>query len=357
MTANIAFNEMYAGVRKPAWHRLGQTWPDPKPPLEALRAIRGDFTVHKTPMTTHVPVPGGMEGMTMPVAVESRFALMREPIEGVVDQWRFFGDVGPNYEVVQNRDIAELLAPLAETWPVETIGLLGKGEEIFMTLTLGDWDVKGEQIKEYFLVHNGSTGSMGLTLAYTPVRVVCQNTLTLGLNRATVKANLSHRPGVKEEVEIRLRLTEQLQQAQLAGRDAFRLMADAALTVEDVQGALAELYPLPNKPKRVELAEQVDLSGASEEFNRLLQRAASDYEKDMTIAQRNRAVVAEMFGKFNDEFPQSANTPWALYNAVTEFADHRPGNNGDLQYSSALFGLRAKEKERAFKVAYRLALR
>jgi phage/plasmid-like protein (TIGR03299 family) len=356
MTANIAFNEMYAGVRVPAWHKLGQTWDAPKPPLEALQAIGGDFTIHKTPVTTSVPVIGGMEGMTVPVPLETRFALMREPLPGRDEDWGFFGVVGADYEIVQNRDIAHLLEPLAEKWPVETLGLLGRGEEFFMALTLGGWEVNGEEVKEYFLVHNGSTGTMGLNIAYTPIRVVCQNTLTAGLAAATVKAKMTHRPGIKEEMEMRLRLTEQLQNAQLAGRDAFLAMADAALNVTDVHKVLEDLYPLPNKPKRVALAEVADVSGASEGFTRLLNQAAHEYERQMAKAVEHRVVVGQMLEKFNDEFPQSANTAWAVYNAVAEYADHRPSKNGDLQFSSALFGLRAKEKEKAFRLTHKLAV-
>lgn len=357
MASNIAYDKMFASMRVPAWHKLGQTWDEAKSPLEALEAIGGNFTVHKQPLKADVPVLGGMEGLTVPFVIENRVALMREPIPGIDDSWAFFGVAGPDYEVVQNRDVARWLEPLAEEWPVETVGLLGKGgEEIFMTLSLGDWDINGEQVKEHFLIHNGSTGNMGLTMAYTPVRVVCQNTLTLGLSAATVKAKMSHRAGVKEEAELRMKLTADLQKAQLSGREAFMAMADAVLNTEDVQKVLADLFPMPKKPRRVQLAEQTDVSGASEAFLRLLQRSKHEYDVIAAKQEVNRENVATLFDRFNDEYPQSANTAWGLYNVAVEYADHRPSKNGEKeQASSALFGGRAKEKEQAFKLTYAFA--
>jgi phage/plasmid-like protein (TIGR03299 family) len=348
MAHDIAFNKMFLGVREPAWHNLGTVWNSPISPIDALRQIGGDFEISKTPLVTIVEENDDYRK----VYLDDKVALMRPPLEG--EDWKCMGIVGNNYEVIQHRDVAELLEPLTEEWNLETVGILGNGGEIFMTLALGGWDVKGEEVNEYFLAHNASDGKTGMTMAYTPVRVVCRNTLVWGKNQSTVKTTMAHRAGVKDDIAVRVSLLRDLQKSQQSGRDAFLSMADAILNTKDITKVIEGLYPLPKKPKRVEFANSVDTSSAGAAFERLLGQAKYNYDNAYEKAQENREVVRMLFGKHNDEFPQTANTAWALYNAVVEYADFRDsGGKGD-QWSSALFGIRAQEKAKAFDMAYAL---
>lgn len=351
MAHNIAFDKMFGevnmGTRTRAWHNLGQTWDTPKGAVESLRLIGGDFKILKNPISVHIESEFG----TMLQPIDDKFALMREPIPDDPN-WQYLGVVGSRYEVIQNIDIANYLEPLTELWGVETVGILGKGSDMFMTLSLGDWDIKGEAIQEYFLAHNSSDGLGGLTLGYTPVRVVCQNTLTMGKNQATIKTTLAHRAGINDDVEFRMNMMRDLQKSQLAGRESFNAMAEAILKEENIRGVLADLYPMPKQPKRVEFAKAVDTSSASEGFHRLLNQAQTNYENARDSVMSTRKAVESLFYKHNDEHPQTAETVWAFYNAAVEHADFRDsGGKGD-QWASALFGLRAAEKAKAFDMAY-----
>jgi phage/plasmid-like protein (TIGR03299 family) len=351
MAHDIAFDKMFLGVREPAWHNLGTVWQTEITPMQALKEIGGDFEIYKYPIFTNVVTPNNEIQMKY---LNDKVALMREPIEASND-WDCMGIVGKDYEVIQHRDVAELLTPISEEWGLETVGILGNGGEIFMTLRIGDWDVKGEEIKEYFLAHNASDGKTGFTLAYTPIRVVCRNTLTWGKNASTVKATMAHRKGVRDDAEVRMSLLRDLQKSQNTGRDAFLAMSDAILNAKDIQKVIEGLYPLPKKPKRVEFADAANTETAGDAFNRLLGQAKYNYDYSYEKAEENRAIVRELLGKHNDEFPQTANTAWALYNSVVEYADFRDsGGKGD-QWSSALFGVRAQEKAKAFDLTYAFA--
>ena len=86
----------------------------------------------------------------------------------------------------------------------------------------------------------------------------------------------------------------------------------------------------------------------------MLNQAQSTYESARSNTMTTRKEVEALFYKHNDEFPQTANTAWAVYNAAVEHADFRDsGGKGD-QWASALFGIRAAEKAKAFDMAYAL---
>jgi hypothetical protein len=59
--------------------------------------------------------------------------------------------------------------------------------------------------------------------------------------------------------------------------------------------------------------------------------------------------------KFNDEQPEVAETGWAVYNAIVENEDFRDGP--ESLFKSALWGTRARTKNRAFEMAYKASAR
>jgi phage/plasmid-like protein (TIGR03299 family) len=349
MTHAIAFDKMFATVRKPAWHNLGTVLQDAIAPSAALQLIGADFEIVKTPLYTSVPAFADAQ-MMLPIA--DRFALMRSPIANHDDNWHFCGTVGAAYEIIQNADIARLLDPLAEQWSLETVGAMKDGQELFFTLSLGDWDVKGEQIKEFFLVHNATDGKTGLTLAYTPVRVVCQNTLVSGLGAARVKATMSHREGAGEELQMRMSLLADLQKAQLAGREAFRALSEIVLKADVIDSMLSRIYAAPKETARLETFKRAQDAGAvdvSESFRVLMEESASKIDRMGAMLVEQAAVAKQLVVKHNDEHPATANTAWAVYNAVVEQADFG-GRMTENAPQSALFGGRGKTKETAFKL-------
>ena len=64
-----------------------------------------------------------------------------------------------------------------------------------------------------------------------------------------------------------------------------------------------------------------------------------------------RKGARERYNAFNDEFPNLARTPWAIYNAIVETEDYRKGHKDS---STTLFGARAEAKARAFTTARQL---
>lgn len=344
------FGDRFFGRTGPAWHELGTTDPRVTRCVTAVKRAGLDYQVRLANITAQIPAELG--GGSAPIT--NRMAIMRDPTNDD-PEYRFFGFASEDYGIMQNMDIAKAMDMLTDTWPVETVGALGKGETIFLTLDAGDRKIKGEDIKMFFLVTDTRDGGTAMKIAFTPVRVVCQNTLVAGLKSAVLNVPLEHVAGLSGAFSSRMELVKRLTAAQDATMNAFDAMAKYRLQAGEFEQILDATYPMPSKPKKADLLDEFTTEEDIASIGALYAEATEAQNLWMYYAGRNvvfRDAATELFTKFNNEFPKTAETAWAAYNAVVESADWRKG--ADSVPASSLFGPRANEKKRAFKAAYGL---
>jgi len=342
--AHQIFGQRFLGNRQPAWHGLGRVFTDPMTATDAVRQAGADFQVIKLPLTVNAP-----DGYT--IELPEKVALMREPVADD-NQYRLLGTAGPDYAVIQNTEIARVLDGLTEEWPVETVGVLGKGETLFISLKAGRSEIAGDEVEDYFLVTDTKDGGTTLRILYTPVRVVCQNTLVAGIRAASTSAQLGHRQGLEAEYNFRVNLMAQLRRSQDEVKAKLTHLAAMRLAEQQVNDILATVYPEPTVPQKAALLSEMEDAGQTHRFSAdvlaKLQTVRERHEYASERVQAFRNAAEELYIRFNDEHPRNANTGWALYNAVVESADYRNGSSGDNISKSAVFGNRAAEKSRAY---------
>jgi phage/plasmid-like protein (TIGR03299 family) len=295
----------------------------------------------------------------MPVAVMiegewekslDKVAVVRHPTHDD-PKYRTFGYVAPNYGLMQNVKIGEILDPLTEEWPVETVGMLYQGRTLFLTLKSGTRDIRGDPVDQYFLFTDSKSGTEAARLAFTPIRVVCKNTLVIGMNKAIFKANLIHHKEVAKELEWRTDMLLQMQETQEEVMTDFDKLAAKHITKEQAEAIFEKAYPYPSKPIKLEVAEEANgLIPAN------LQHIAKRFQSETQMRNRRREEVTLVYDKLNDEIEptQLAGTAWTAYNAVVEWEDFR-GKGSESSLAAALFGDRAAAKKRAFAEALRIS--
>lgn len=158
--------------------------------------------------------------------VPNNFATYRKDTNDV------FGVVGARYEVIQNSEAFDFMDSLVqdEALEYETVGALGIGERIFLTAKLpGDLIVKKENIDKYLVMTMAHDGSGAIQIMFTPIRPVCNNTLSIAIRKATNKVSIRHTKNAREKMELSKKILGivDIQSGRLS--DAFNAMADRRL--------------------------------------------------------------------------------------------------------------------------------
>src|SRR4030095_15906204 len=219
MAHNINFNEQtgkhsFFSVKEKAWHGLGQIVQDYPTSTEALQFAGLDYEVTKEDIYTSYNCDG--QPMDFTKRIKTHFATIRKDTGDVL------GVVGKDYEIVQNKDAFTFFDSIVggDGIQYETAGALGKGERIFITAKLPDYIKVGNDdlIEQYLFLTTSHDGFGSITAAFTPIRIVCNNTLNAAFRNCSNSIKIRHTSNVKERLEqahkvmgISYKLSEYLQ--------------------------------------------------------------------------------------------------------------------------------------------------
>jgi len=254
MAHNLNYNEKtgkhsFVSVKEKAWHGLGQIVQDYPTSAEAIRFAGLNYKVEKRKLFTYDNENQNGNSDTdiiIPeIEVPNYFATVRTDTEQVL------GVVGKDYEVVQNEDAFSFFDAIvgdSDAIQYETAGALGNGERIFITAKLPDFIKVGRDdlIEQYLFLTTSHDGFGSITAAFTPVRVVCQNTLNAAFKNCSNSVKIRHTLNAKERLEqahkvmsISNKLSEYLE-------DAFNQWSKVRITDKQVR-KLILLAMVPNK--------------------------------------------------------------------------------------------------------------
>ena len=347
MTADL-FGDRFAG-RQPAWHRLGKVFSEGEKVTasEGMRKADILFGIYKNPQI--VKMEDGKELET------GSYAVVREPTSDDPEH-RVLATVGKEWTAIQAKDLGKMLDPISEKFPVETVGAIGDGEKIFLSMDAGGSKIAGEDHELYWLVTDHRDGTGAMSIAFTPVRVVCQNTLITGLRSAKVSVNLKHNKSIQTDASFYLDIFNQMARTQENVVNAMNSMTKTRLKERQVQSVMTSAYPTASRPARLKLSANITADDVpSNVWKRILNDKKEQkevWEKRQSRVDRVKDSAMERLDVFNQEFPKLADTPWAVYNAIVETEDYRRGHD---KSGTALFGGRAEAKARAFNKALDLA--
>ncbi|AGA78185.1 DUF932 domain-containing protein [Echinicola vietnamensis] len=341
MGHNIHFNEStgrhsFFSVKKPAWHKLGQVVEEHPTSKEAIEFAGLDYKVVKTPLfTTTSQMAVGKEGLnhqapTLPV--HSHFATLRE------DNHTVLGVVGKDYKVVQNADAFAFFDAIVKEGKgvkYETAGALGNGERIFITAKLPDNIRVGKDdlIDQYIFLTTSHDGTGSITAAFTPVRIVCQNTLNAAMGKLSRVVRIRHTSGAKERLAQAHKLMGIVTQSAKAMQQTFDRWTKVNITDRQVKRLIQQALA-PNKETLDKLHK-----GEVEELSANFKNQCED-----AFAY---ALMSEA-----QQMPTTKGTVFGAYNAVTGyFQNVRSFKSEEDKTKSILLGGTAQIKgQRAFNL-------
>jgi len=310
-------NDRYSFVsaKEPAWHKCGTILDHVFTAQEAIEFGGLDFTVEKQSLITDA-------GLNVP----NYFATVRQDTSDVL------GLVGNDYTIVQNRDVFSFFDQIVGDGRAiyETAGCLGKGGVLFITAKLPREIVIGNDglIENYLVLCSSHDGSMAITAFFTPVRVVCQNTLNAAFNRNTNRVYIKHTQNVKERFVEAAHVmgihSEYLDRLEAA----FRLLYDQRVTDAEMKAVITRAFLSKDELKTLAVAGDVELSTRKSNII------------DGVIQYYNQA----------SEINSIRGTGYGVYNAVAGyFQNVREFRSNDAKMKSIiLVGLSAQYSQRVF---------
>ena len=301
---------MYFG--ETPWHRLGQKLDHPATAAEAIEAAGLDYTVAKRPLFTKI----GRQKVHVP----DHFATARQDTGAVL------GVVGSRYQCIDNTRCFEFFDPLVgrEEAIYHTAGVLGNGERCWILAKLPDYirvGKRGDPIEKFLLLVNSHDGSSQIRIRLSPIRVVCQNTLSVALSGTEQEVRIKHTataPAKLEEAHKLLGLTNTLymQLDYIFNRMALRKVSDREL-MQYVKTLV------PDNPE-----------AESNTRTENIRKKILDIHESQPDAVMHRGTL---FG---------------AYNSVTELVDHfSSSDNADKRLRSMWFGSGERLKLKAFSLA------
>lgn len=251
MSHNLNYNEQtnrysFFSVKQKAWHGLGTIVKDYPNSRDAIQYAGLDYQVMKHPLYTSGTIIGESlsDNAVQQIEVPDYYATLRSDTKQVL------GVVGKDYEVVQNAAAFSFFDSIVQGDGIqyETAGALGKGERIFITAKLPGYIKVGsnDMIEKYLFLTTSHDGFGSITAAFTPVRIVCQNTLNAAMRGHSNAVKIRHTSNAKERLEqahkvmgISNKLSEELQ-------EIFNRWTRIRITDPQVK-KLIQLAMVPNK--------------------------------------------------------------------------------------------------------------
>lgn len=284
---------MYYG-EKP-WHGLGTELKNPATAKEAIVAAGLNFDVVKMPLFINTN-----KGKL--IKLDDKFATVR------TDTNVPLGVVGARYQPVQNSDAFSFFDSLVGEGEsiYHTAGALGKGERIWLLAKMPDYiKIKGVNGKEdivekFVLLANSHDGTSNVIAKLTPIRVVCNNTLSLALKDGEQEVRIRHTANAEERM-----------------KEAHKVLGLTNKLYSDLETIFNSFS---NKQVKKEVVNEFFLKMIPD--NKL--------SENHTRSENQRLSLMNLYdsGKGSE---MSRGTVWGLYNAVTEYVDHEKYSNKQMK--------------------------
>ena len=327
MAHNINSNNgkaSFFSVQQKAWHGLGTIIENYPTSSEALKFAGLDFEVIKAPNVHRLP--DGSETIS-----DNSFFTYRD------DNKNILGDkLGADYKVVQNTDAFAFFDSIVggDGIMYETAGALGKGEKIFITAKLPNYIKVGSDdlIEKYLFLTTTHDGSASITAAFTPIRIVCQNTLNMALGNCSNVIKIRHTNNAADRLKeahkimgISNTLSDQLS-------DIFNQWSKIRITDSNVKRLIQEAMA-PNK-ETIDNIKKGNLDELSTVFTNVVDNA---YEYAMSsLTQQTTTTKGTLFGAYN--------AVTGYYQNVKEF------KTGEDKLKSIMFGTGLSRTQKSFTI-------
>lgn len=311
-------------VREVPWHKLGKIVSEAPNAQDAIKLAGLDWEVKRQQI--HIDI-SQEQGRPHFVSVPKKQALVRSTDN------RVLAVIGSGYTPLQNKDAFGFFDKfiLSGDASFETAGSLRGGEIVWILAKLNRVPIevgKGDQVSKYLLLSNSHNGTMAVRTGFTPVRVVCNNTLTMSHESRNSKLiRIHHSSKVKENVDNLAEIVNAMDAKFEATAEQYKFLASRKINKKDLNNYIDIIFEL--RPEGT--------------------------EREQMRAAKMREIISGLFENGAGAHLKSAKgTAWGAYNAVTEYLTHMGGKDESVRLHANWFGGLNKKNDEALSEITRI---
>lgn len=287
MPANVQTIAYYGQT---PWHGLGVPVP---------KGISAKEMIHSAGLDWQVELRPARGARTINRKKEfSRYEVIRLPRPDTKETEVLLGVVSRRYLPLQNAEAFEFFNEIVGEGKAyfETAGALGEGERIWVMAKMPEamGIVPGDECVNYMLLSNTHSGEGSVTVKFTSVRVVCQNTLMMALDDGQKAYRVRHSRQMQFKLGELAEFMALTQEVFLKAKESFQKLAKIQMREKRLETYFDSVYP-------------------------------------RTVAQKENGGRPQRWTFLNDAFngrpdlllPNVRGTLWATYNAISRFEDYK----------------------------------
>lgn len=258
------------------------------------------------------------------------------------------GIVKERYTPVQNIDaftfFDDAIGKDKAIW--QTAGFFGDGERIFVSAKLPKTVlVHGDPVENYLVFTTSHDGSSGVKILFTPIRVVCQNTLNAAIRNASNFVSFKHTQSVHSNLNRAVELLGICNTYVETFAERLERMVQISISDDKAEKLFADVILNDN--------EQARLKQTGHNVKELILRDWRAID-DTQISMKKVNVLSEMNNYYYSGVGQKEiiGTAYGAYNAITGYYSNVDNSEGTKRMDSLLYG----DKSRKLELAGNLAL-
>jgi phage/plasmid-like protein (TIGR03299 family) len=243
------------------------------------------------------------------------------------------GVVGPRYTPLQNKDSFDWFQPFIDAGEcgIHTAGSLHSGQKVWVLAQLNRDSseiVRGDEVSKFILLSNSHDGTTAIRVGYTPIRVVCVNTLAMAHNnKSSQLIRIRHTRSSKNNLEQVRDIMDNINAQFEATAEQFRFLASKNFNQADIRRYVKTMLGIEGTV-------------------------------DGDIKTRTRNIMDEILSLVEGPKQSATNvrgTWWAAYNGYNEYLNYNKGRTEDNRLDSLWFGANANDNIKALEKAMEFA--
>lgn len=339
-----------AFVGSTPWHGLGTNVTDTDAMYNSqafMKAANLDWDAEKRQLSRQVKVVT-KDAFGMDVVSEKYVPAEAWEVVRSTDGKVLADSVGARYTVLQNREAFGWFQPFLDSKEaaLHTGGALFEGSRIWALAKLNRDPMEisaGDIVEKYVLLSHSHDGSLAVRVGFTPIRVVCQNTLSMAhKSDASKLIRLKHSKKVHANLENLRDVMNLVNQEFEATAEQYRLLQRKSINQADLRKYVKKVFDI-DAPDNVIW----DVTERNKEMKELV----SERQKNIM----DGIIELVETGKGNN-LPSVKGTLWAAYNGFNEYLGYVNGRNADNRLNNLWFGQNAALNSRALEVALEMAV-